>query len=305
MDFYRLDEVPHTAGDVAYRYRVLPTVIVAVILGLLAVGLLASAVVGTVWGRLPVAAACVMGFSGSCLLLMARLASGTFPTLADRRVNWLLMRTPNGLIVKFRSHLNPHLPADDVVAARIDYGEIEWVRKTREKRLVRDADGEGPATTYKTFLDIRLRSADAPRLAEHVRAERAREAPWVKTWYGRSRTLHRHHPVRMAAPELLRISWEAAPRLSQALQALRHFVTVAPLHKEGADFHHVEALPRTEQEARIRVLAEEGDIFSAVRTAREAYGLSSTEAVKHVKALTAAPPPEDEAPPAPTSAALP
>jgi hypothetical protein len=273
-------------------------------MGIGGAGIVALGIAGVVLGRLPGAGLVVVAFSGGGLLLIARVAAGTFPALADRRVNWLMKRTPNGLVLKFRSHLNAHLPAEDVVAARIGYDEIEWLRRTRERRLVTDSDGNGPAVTFKTFLDIKLRTDDAERLAECVRAERAREAPWVKHWYGRSRTRHRHHPVRMAAPDRVRVSWEASPGLAQVLASLRHMVTVAPDARGQADFHHLEELSRREQEARIRTLAEEGDLFTAIRTAKLAFGLSTSDAMKRVRAITTAESTEAESP-SDTPAALP
>jgi hypothetical protein len=34
MDFYRLDQVPDTPGDVTYRYRLLPTLVITLLMGI-------------------------------------------------------------------------------------------------------------------------------------------------------------------------------------------------------------------------------------------------------------------------------
>lgn len=286
MEFYRLDEVPAGPGEVTYRRGWIATAVVALGLGVAGVLAIALPAFGWLTGQRETAAVAIFALSGICLITMARVGARSLGALLNPRINWLMRRTPNGLILKFRSPHNAHLPADDVVAVRIGYGEIAWARRTTEVRTV--ASGDGPVRQVHRYLDIKIASDDMAALTGQLKAERAREAPWVKHWWGRSRGKAHDYPVRAAAGSIIRIAWKARPGIDKVLGALRHVITVAPPLKAKGDFYALKDLPSAEQEARVRTLAAEGEVIAAVAAAEAAWGLSTTDAVRRVEALTGA-----------------
>jgi hypothetical protein len=284
MDFYRLDDVPAGPGEVTYRYGWVATVVVSIALGIAGALCIAFPAFGWLTGRRETWAVAWLVLSGLFLLWMARLGARSLGAVVDRRINWLMRRTPNGLILKFRSPHNAALPAGDVVAVRIGYAEIAWARKTIEVRTV--ASHDGPATQVHRHLDLKIESPDMAALADHLSAERARQAPWVRHWWGRSRGKANDYPVQVAADSVVRIDWKARPGIDRVLDDLRHVITVAPPLKVKGDFYALKGLSAADQEARVRTLAAAGEVHAAVAAAELAWGLSTTEAVRRVKDLT-------------------
>jgi hypothetical protein len=284
MEFYRLDEVPTGPGERVYRYGWVGTVIVSFGLGIAGVLCMAFPIWGWLTGQRAAWAVAWLVPSGLCLLWMARVIARTLGAVLDRRTNWLMRKTPNGLVLKFRSPYNAAMPAEDIVAVRIGYGEIAWVRRTTEVRVVASSDGS--ANRVYRHMDLRIASGDMARLAEHLRAERAREAPWEKHWWGRSRGKANDYPVQVAGDDVVRIAWRARPGLNKALADLRHVITVAPPLKVKGDFYALKGLSPADQESRVRTLAAEGDVIGAVAAAEVAWGLSTTDAVRRVEDLT-------------------
>jgi hypothetical protein len=284
MEFYRLDEVPEGPGERVYRYGWAGNVIGSLALGITGVLCIAFPTYGWLTGQRAAWAAAWLVPSGLCLVWMARVVVRTVGPCLDQRTNWLMRQTPNGLVLKFRSPYNTHLPREDVVAVRIGYGEIAWARKTTEVRVVATSDGS--ANRVYRHMDLRIASDDMAALADHLRAERAREAPWEKHWWGRTRGKANDYPVQVAADDVIRITWRARPGLNQALASLRHVITVAPPLKVKGDFYALKALSPADQEARVRTLAAEGDVTAAVAAAEVAWGLSTTDAVRRVRDLT-------------------
>ena len=284
MEFYRLDEVPEGPGERVYRYGWAGHLIASFALGVTGVLCIAFPAWGWITGQRAAWAVAWLVPSGLCLVWMARMVIRTLGPCLDPRTNWLMRKTPSGLVLKFRSPYNAGFPAEDIVAVRIGYGEIAWARRTTEVRTV--ASDDGPVRQYHRFLDLKIASPDMARLKDLLRAERAREAPWVKHWWGRSRGKANDYPVRAAADDVVRLIWRARPGLNKALGDLRHVITVAPPLKTKGDFYALKTLPAADQEAKVRTLAAEGDVIGAVAAAELAWGLSTTEAVHRVKDLT-------------------
>jgi len=284
MEFYRLDDVPEGPGEVTYRYAWIATALVALGLGVAGVLCIAFPLFGWLTGQREAWAVSWLVLSGVCLIWMARVGARSLGACANPRINWLMRRTPNGLILKFRSPHNAHLPVEDVVAVRIGYSEIAWARKTTEARTVASSDGS--ATQYFRFIDLKVASDDMPRLAGLLRAERAREAPWIKHWWGSSRGKANDYPVQPAADNVVRIAWKARPGIDRVLRDLGHLITVAPPLKAKGDFYALKNLAPADQEARIRTLAAEGEVIAAVAAAEVAWGLSTTDAVRRVEDIT-------------------
>lgn len=284
MEFFTRDDIPTGPGEETYRYGALGLVLVTFGMAVLGVVLMAIPVFGWLTGQKDWQAAIVLGVAGAGSLLFARVFASAFGAYVDPQANWLMRRTPNGLILKFRSLHNRHLPAEDPVAVRIAFGEIEWARKTRETVTLPSSDG--PRREVRTHLDLKLRSDDAAALAAVLKLERARQAPWVKHWYGRSRGKANHYPVQLAPGDVVRVAWAARPGISKVLERLKGSVTVAPPLKVKGDFYALRELPAPEQEARVRDLAARGEVTAAVAAAELAWGLSTTEAVRRVHDLT-------------------
>lgn len=192
--------------------------------------------------------------------------------------NWLLRTDPQGLTLKFRSYLNHHFDPADICIVRIPYKEIEWAKKTRERRIHKGSGQGEREVHFHTWLDLKLCSRQLETLAEHLQSERMREAPWRRTWYGRTRGKASHNPVRLLKDGVLRIEYGVRPGLKQLFQRLQGRVVQAPPAQRHTDVTQLQDATRATQEAQILELIEMGDSIQAIKVAQDLYGLSATEA---------------------------
>jgi len=255
---------------------------------------------------------------GSIFAIMALI--GRFYCQARwRPSNWLVRLRPDQMLIKFRSYLNDHFPEDDPVVAAIQYSEIEWVRKTREKRISASMCDPGTkATSWHTYLDIKLNRQDG--LKEILARERNRPAPQsrvaeithelflarkrkapkpeitrIKETLKTERSLHKkkmrgsgtrhhHYPVRMADSELLRVEWAGIkPGIKGILTILRGKVSVEPeLTIKTDDTLTVEG---KDLDSQILELAERGKKLDAISMVRQKYGYSLAQSKEIVEGL--------------------
>jgi hypothetical protein len=301
MEFFTLKDVPRTPGEVTYRYRWGGLLFAVVFLAVPGFAMWAAVIAGLASGRMGTGSAVGLGLWGLMCISIARWLAGMLWVYLRPESNWLMRQGPAGMLLHFRSHFNTHLSPGDPTVVRIPWHAIEWARRTREVRLVRSSDGDGPANQWKTCLDLKVRSDDLEALGEALATERGREGPWVKHWWGRSRGVARHAPIQVVEGGIVRIAWEASPRLGRVMKQLRHRVAIAPPFKMTFDFFHLERLSPEQQAARVLTLAREGDTIAAVALAEMAWGLTLTEAKKKVDAMLASDTPAS--PPAPVAPA--
>jgi hypothetical protein len=281
MKFLRAQETPRRRGDTVFKEARLGKLIVFVIFLLLTLGAL---LLGFSPETLPVRSRpppFVAFFVAASLSLFALVCLYSFRAslLAS---NWLVRFDGSNIYVKYRSYLNHHFPAQDRVVVGIPAAEIEWIRNSRESRLIPRRHGDSSATT--THLDIKLRDADTSELERELAEERRREAPMVL----RTRSKARHYPVRVLEPGIVRIDWRdhrtrITPSIGAAIRILGRRI---PVEREES-FAQVpaETLNHADQETRLLDMIERGEMLAAVRLAQRLYGFSTSEAKAFVDGL--------------------
>ncbi|MBN2180841.1 MAG: hypothetical protein JW715_02915, partial [Sedimentisphaerales bacterium] len=97
--------------------------------GLLGVGFVVAMFLGYRYGKWPFY---VFVLSGIVPVLFSAICF-RHCTKAMASNNWLLAIGPDRIFIKFRSYLNPHLPADDPQVVSMSFSEIEAAQITKEK----------------------------------------------------------------------------------------------------------------------------------------------------------------------------
>lgn len=182
----------------------------------------------------------------------------------------------HGVYLHFRSHLNHHLPSDDLTVAFIGFNEIRVARKVLERREMIDRDSDRPSRPRVTeqrrwLVELEL-SADTEALRSALAANLARRAPGERTWYGTSSVLFRHYPARLSSPGRLEIDWRAACGPDRFLDALRPRVFIGETATVEKELVEVKASSREQQENHLLELLEAGQKIEAVALARRLYG---------------------------------
>jgi hypothetical protein len=287
MQFFRQQDVRPQPGETVYRHSVLPKIIGALITGGMAGFLLWCAWRGGIphekFADLPQFFLWVFG--GTFLLVSLAARSAARAAMAPAS-NWLLRLGPGGLTVKFRSYLNRHLPADDVVAFGLSFSDIEWARHVRETRYSPGSKQGQTNVTWLHHLEIQPGGGiDLPTLTDHLNRERANKGPRVKRWYGNTAWKSHDYPVTVTPQGTIRVHWQVRPGVDKLLDKLRTRITVRPYHKEKNDLRGGGQTDAEKLEA-VRTLAQISQ-FGAIRVARSAFGLPLSEAKQLVEALAA------------------
>lgn len=271
-----LDEAGVRLGGKVFRSQVFPAILVFVVLVGCAVGGLVS-----YWkGNSPLWTLIVFG-PGVVLfiLIMFGIVRKGF-----KSTNWLMVLSPDEVLVKYRSYLNCHMSRSDRQVFAMDIDEIGWVRKVKRKEITFKSRG-GRQTEYLTFLDIMLAEGVGEDTKEALVAEqRARE--YRKTWYGSTRSKSGDYPVSVKDDNVLRVkmSW-VRPGVKAALQWFRfNGVEERPDCKEAEDFTAT-LKDKKQMDDKILRLAMGGKKIGAVKLARRAYGMGLTEAKAFVDGL--------------------
>lgn len=219
------------------------------------------------------------------MLALLLLALRRFVTARFRPSNWLVRVVDGGLLVQFRSYLNHHFPQDDATVVSIPFAAIRSARVVREWITVPDLSEPRRTSTRRLRL-IELSMAESTaELTTALDTELARPAPSEARWWGRSSTRYDHHPVRVPAPDVVRIEWAVVPRPERLLDVLRPYATIDSPLRTAESFTITERRPPGTEDARLRELVERGDVLTAVAVARAAYGLDVTSAKAYVDEL--------------------
>ena len=321
MEIYSQVEAPTGLGrETVFRYSAFTgflATFVTFMLFLACLGLaLEGGIAGSSWefpaGILYILAFILWMVSLLCLMTYrARMRSG----------NWLVKSCPDRLFVKFRSYLNDHYPDTDPTVLEIEYSEIEWIRRTRE-RLTTPSCNEEDANQIQffTFLDLKLKNGDLSRLQEVLQQERNRKPPRSKTdelrhelflarkrkapdseinrlkenikrekarepkKTLRSRIKHHHYPVRVVQPDIVRIQWNGIhPRIGPAMDFLSQYLPVKPELSLATDT--TSSTENNRPDDVILDLAMRGKIFQAITLVRKTYGYSLTQSKQFVDDL--------------------
>jgi hypothetical protein len=246
-------------------------VVLVAVLGLLGAAALAVPLAAGPWGLLAWLLALPL------LGLVALMAAGVGRGFA--RDHWAVRLRPGGVALSLRSYLNGDLPAGEPTVCWIPAAEIRCVRRGRTERLL--PGDRSLQQSVEHHLDLHLAHADTAALAEALARER--DAP------RRGRTHHHVYPVRLAAPDVVRVTWRSPhlalrPGLDAALAYLgRHLCVEAP-EETAVDWRELDDAGVAEL---ARDLARTGSRIDAIRLLRERTGLGLKEAVELVDQASA------------------
>jgi hypothetical protein len=188
-----------------------------------------------------------------------------------------VLRSADGLFVKYRSYLNAHFPDEDAQIVFLPYAALAAARLHRRRWRTPSSKG-GTQHKSATLVEFRLSDpAHAEIIAARLAAERGNKGPRRKTWYG-SATPGRYQdfPVQIAADGSLTITWNVAPGAAQFLAAIAAKVEISDA--THTDYNWRDASSPREDAAAATMLGRMGDSFSVIRLLRRKYGLSLTEA---------------------------
>jgi len=273
MYLLRLAEVQTSARDPVFRYSPARALLLAF------AAVCASTVLVLIVGReMSFLAYYIAGVFLFGFILTRRLIIARF-----RSTNWLVRMNDDGVFIKFRSYLNYHLPAEDPSVVFIPYREILSARRVLERSKVASFSGEVSTQTHH-LVEFEL-AGDPKPLTKALAEEFARRAPQEKHWYGSGSTLYKHFPVHMVSPAFLQIKWNVVPRTPLFLDGLRQYTTIAAPIELSQDFIHLQGMSLSDQETRLRELAERGQTISAIYIARRLYSYSLNQAQAFIESL--------------------
>ena len=216
------------------------------------------------------------------LLIFHKLISARF-----QPSNWLLRVNDHGLFIKFRSYLNNHFDDRDITVVFIPYAEISSARlvKERQETLDRDAGNQAKTSTrVRRRVEFEL-AEDATPLARALASERERLFGKSVVGAGRISTRYQHVPVRLTSRKILSVDWGVVPSALILLERLKRHTSIKDAADVSKDFANLDQLGPAEKEARLRELAESGDMMGAIALARRLYSYDLSAAKQFVEEL--------------------
>jgi hypothetical protein len=203
--------------------------------------------------------------------------------------NWLLTLESDRISIKFRSYLNAHFPDTDPQIVRLPLKEIESARITKQ-RITQYGFSGRRQTAFHTFLDLNIPEQVLSPLQEQLKHERNMEPPLTGKFV-KSRSKSNHYPVSVAGEHTIRIEWRSPhdqihPNVPRVISLLAdRGIKIDPLSKEVLDMT-LTSSDKRQMEDRILFLAQRGDVLSATKLARQAFGMNLTDAKNFVEELT-------------------
>jgi hypothetical protein len=267
MKFLSLSGFRPPPGAMAYRHRIWTAALGLVVMGGLSLALLYIAWRGGLRfnNRGDGIPPFIGWFAGGVLALLTRVMPYVFLKKRLKPGNWLVLRSADGLFVKYRSYLNAHFPEDDEQIVFLPYSAISAARLHRRRWLTPSAKG-GTQHKSATFVEIQLNDPQqAAVIAAKLAAERGNKGPRRKTWYG-SATPGRYQdfPVQIATDGSLAITWNA------------EHVDVADAARTDDNWRDASS-PEAEAAA-VSTLGRMGDGFAVIRLLRRKFGFSLSDA---------------------------
>ncbi len=241
--------------------------------------------------------------------------------LAGKRdCNWLLLSTPDGLLIKYRSFLNHHYDESDLVIIKLLNSEINWARQHNE-RIYKDRDDAIRIERY-TYLELKLNLSETEfeTLKQHLQQERElkplrselaklnhelfkarkqkvsvnqiedikRQRQHLKLSGSKNKSRAKHHdyPVRLLDNHVLQIRWNAIkPGIRHVLSELSGSLLIDEPISTVTD-NSQPALLASELEDRILNYIHRGDQLDAIMLIRQYYGYSLVEAKRFIEELS-------------------
>lgn len=277
MQLHRLAEAPISDRDLVCAYsRVQALLIVSAMIAVAIVAIILSSLKDS-W----------VGYYFAGVLLLFLLIMHKSVTARFRPSNWLVRLTDHGLLIKFRSYLNCHFPAQDYTVVFIPYVEIRSARRLDEVKEIADLDdNRRPTTTTRTLRWLELELAgDTRQLAIALANEADTVLRTRRIGDEKISTRYQHFPVLLPSPRILRIEWAVKPKLDVILEKLTRHTMVRPAESARKDLANLDDLSRAEQETRLLELAESGDKIGAIAIARRLYGYDLSQAKAFVEGL--------------------
>ncbi len=277
MQLHRLTEAPISDRDLICAYsRVQALVVVCAMVAVTVVVIFLSALKDS-W----------LGYYFAGVILLFLLIMQKSVTACFQPSNWLVRLTDHGLLIKFRSYLNGHFPAQDYTVVFIPHAEIRSAKRVDElKEIAELDDNRHPNTTTRTqrWLELEL-AGDTRELAIALANETDTVLRTRRIGDEKISTRYQHFPVLLPSPQILRIEWAVKPKLDVILEKLTRHTMVRPAESARKDLANLEDLSRAEQETRLLELAESGDKISAIAMARRLYGYDLGQAKEFVEGL--------------------
>jgi hypothetical protein len=282
MQLLKLQDVQLTVQDRIFKESALLTFFAAVVFAGLAVAM-------SVWNRFGDLPFFFVVVSGGFLASFSLICFGCFAkTLAP--TNWLLAVGPDRMMIKFRSYLNPQLPADDPQVILLPFSEVEAAQITKQKITCEAARSEGPTTEHHTYLDLLIRGQDLQPLRESLKYERTAKVTKDRI-ICKTSTKAVHYPVSVPDDRTIRIQWRCpsshiVPGVRKVVDVLvRQRVNVRAMERQVKDYTKAGLAKGKESEAKILELAEKGKTIAATRLASKVYNYNTTEAKQFVEGL--------------------
>lgn len=197
---------------------------------------------------------------------------------AMRSSGWTLKDAPDGLYLNLRSYLNHHLPGDDPTVLHLAADDILLIVPVYQNVQIPLRDG-GVMRTTLAHLDVHLRRPADASLGDTLRSERTRDRRGEP---GRRRLSH-DYPVRLAAPDRVRVAWRIRPAVEHAADRLSDRYPVSEMQR--VKLPSLEGMDEAAREALIREFWEFGERAIAVRMARQHLDSSRATAEGWVQAL--------------------
>jgi hypothetical protein len=282
MQLLKLKDVQLTTQEFIFKESAL----VQFLAGLLGIGIGIGIFLGYRYGKLPFYVFVLSGvlpvlFSIMCFRHCAKAMAPT---------NWVLAIGPDRILIKFRSYLNTHLPANEPQVVSLSFSEIEAAQITKEKIRYYRSQGNSRTTEYQRHLDLHIKTESVQPLRERLKYERSVKA-YKDSGVYKSGTKARHYPVSVPEDKIIRIHWRSpgtfvTPGVKKAADLLaRNHVTIEPLQREDRDFTTKAVEGGAKADDRILELAERGKVLAATRLAKRVYNYDTTEARKFVDSL--------------------
>src|SRR5580765_4505756 len=208
MQLLRSADTPLDRRDRVFQYSKPRALIGALALSGIAFGVTLFGWLKSLWLAYYVAAVIVI-----YLLILRKLVTARF-----RSTNWLVRMTDDGLFIKFRSYLNYRFSDQDPTVVFIPYSELSSAKLVKERQAIPDRDGGNPRATIRTrrFIELQLADNSEP-LADALAGESKRVFAKPADGGANVSTRYQHLPVRLAAPNLLRIEWGVVPNTQTIL----------------------------------------------------------------------------------------
>ena len=280
MKFYKLDDIATRSDDRVFRISPIGKGFAFLFFSSLALGCLVMAIRGGFQHDRVHVPSLFLYIFAAFLGIFVCFAYGAFRA-SLRPTNWLLRCNTQGIIVKYRSYLNWHLPADEAQAVAFDYAEIAWVRTVREKRFTPDMDHSNTTqTAYVTYLDFCLSTKiDLSSLEAKLRAE--------QSFSPEGFIISRDYPVSLSKDGMLELRWIGgiSPSPPKAIEYLKQHVQIVAPEARTVDLVHRRNLKPEDERSKIIDLLKSGDELGAIKLTRDIYGYSLKDAHDFVEKL--------------------